>query len=363
MKENCVIFDTNILTENKSTLNDIKYKIETTSDILIPKIVIEEIKAQKSRNINDDYLKIKSIIDKNSYIFKYEEKFKIEDALNISEDNIQKWFEKYCNNNVIEYDLITLNDVIERSKYKKPPFINEVGSSDKGFKNSIIWLSILKNEKIKSYKKVIFITNDKNGFIKRVNELIEEYKTEHENELIICTNIDELYNSLNISKIENKDIIEEEKEVMKINNVSELKENINACVSNILYTIYEDDWGNEHCDFNFNIYEKMKDEDVENFLVLLGEFLKENIFFNMLDITDLLIRCGIDSEGENVSAKDLNQLNDIYKNLKNNEELFKPFINFLKVEFNKLYKYKPKIEEDPFKDFGQEIANNDDLPF
>ena len=78
MKDYCVIFDTNILTENKKILNEIKLKLDLISDIFIPMIVIEEIEAQKSRNIKEDYLKIKAIIDKNSDIFKYEEKFNLD---------------------------------------------------------------------------------------------------------------------------------------------------------------------------------------------------------------------------------------------------------------------------------------------
>ena len=36
-----------------------------------------------------------------------------------------------------------LDKVLERSKYKKPPFYNENNSSDKGFKDTIILLTII----------------------------------------------------------------------------------------------------------------------------------------------------------------------------------------------------------------------------
>lgn len=88
MKEYCVIFDTNILTENKKILNDIKSKLDLIADIFIPRIVVEEIQAQRSRNIHTDYLKIKAIIEKNADIFKYQEKFKIDEILEESESKI-----------------------------------------------------------------------------------------------------------------------------------------------------------------------------------------------------------------------------------------------------------------------------------
>lgn len=366
MKDYCVIFDTNILTENKKILSDIKTKLDLIADIFIPKIVIEEIEAQKSRSIQEDYFKIKAIIDKNSDKFKYEQKFNLDEILNNSENNIEKWFRKYCNNNIIDYSDIEITDILNRLKYKKAPFINELGSSDKGFKDSIIWVSILRNKKIQDYKKIVLVTNDKTGFIKRTKELYDEYNLEHTVSLVICSNIEELYNNLGITKLEKieENIEMPQKEIHKIDNIDDLKIKLNSCVDNLLYTIYEDDWGNEHCDNNFNIYSKMKEEDVECFLGLLGNFLNENIFFNSVDITELLNRCGIDSEGENVSSDYLSQLNQIYSDLKNNKDLYNPFINFLKVGFNKLYKFKPKIEEDPFKNFGKEVAlSDDDLPF
>lgn len=330
MKDYCVIFDTNILTENKKMLSDIKLKLNLVADIFIPKIVIEEIKAQKSRNINEDYLKIKAIFDKNSDIFKYEEKFNLDETLKYSESNIEKWFRVYCNNHIIDYTDIKITDVLSRLKYKKAPFINESGSSDKGFKDSIIWISILKNKKIQDYKKIVLVTNDKTGFIKRTKELYDEYYQEHTVSLVICSDIEELYNNLGITKPER---IENNSEKIqtdspKIDSIDNLKAELNTCIDNLLYTVYEDDWGNEHCDNNFNIYNKMKEEDVECFLNLLGDFLNENIFFNLVDITELLTRCGIDSVGENVSLDYLNQLNEIYKNLKNNKSLYNPFINF-----------------------------------
>lgn len=366
MKEYCVIFDTNILTENKKILNDIKSKLDLIADIFIPRIVVEEIQAQRSRNIHTDYLKIKAIIEKNADIFKYQEKFKIDEILEESESKIEKWFNAYCNNNIIDYNNIKINEILNRLKYKKAPFNNEIGSSDKGFKDSMIWISILKNKMLQNYKKIVLVTNDKTAFIKRTEELYDEYNKEHKVSLIICSNIEELYNNLGIIKLEKiEDNVEMSKaSVNKIDNIDDLKIKLNLCVDNILYTVYEDDWGNEHCNNNFIIYRKMKEEDIECFLNLLGSFLNENLFFKFVDITELLKKCGVECDGENVSLDYLNQLNQIYNDLKDNRKLYNPFINYLKVEFNKLYQIKPIIIEDPFKDFGNSVNSNDDgLPF
>ncbi len=362
MKDYCVIFDTNTLTGNKNKLNDIKSKIDLVADIFIPRIVIEEIEGQKSRIVNDDYLKIKYLINKNSDMFVYDEKFDLSEVLKTSEINIKKWLEKYCDNNVIEYGSVSLDDIITKVKYKMPPFINEAGSSDKGFKDSIIWISILKDKRLNNYKKVLFVTKDKTGFMKRKEELYNEFGQKHTIPIVFCYNIDDLYHELNII---NLDVANTENEKFefnnkKIDNIQDIKEELNACVNNIFYNIYEDSWGYEHCENKFEIYTKMDNDDVECFLLLLDDFLKENIFFNEINISDLLIGCGIESTDSNVSVTFINELNNIYKNLKDNKDLYKPFINFLKVEFNKLYKDNSSVDTKR-KGFGS--FDDSELPF
>lgn len=136
--------DTNILTEYKSDLTSIKEVLIASADIFIPRIVIEEIQGQKVRTIKDDYDKIKTGMKKHNGMFKFSENFNLDNEIIKVERDIAKWFEKYCDNNVLEYKNIKLSEVIKRSKYKMAPFINEANSSDKGFKDSIIWMSILK---------------------------------------------------------------------------------------------------------------------------------------------------------------------------------------------------------------------------
>lgn len=358
LKDYCVIFDTNTLLGNKKKLFDIKTKIELSSDIFIPRMVIDEVKAHKSREIREDFLQIKSIIDKNSGLFKYNENFKIDDVILKNEKSICKWLSDYCNNNIIERDDISLDDIIERANKKITPFNKDKQSSDKGFKDTIIWLSILNNKTINDYKKIIIVSSDKDAFIKNVKDLNDEYKECHDNTLEICSNIDELYEKIGIIKSEEETIVTNNDNKISINTIEELREKINVCVNKILYNVYEDDWGNQYSEKIFNIYDKMDNSDVECFLSLLGDFLKDNLFFENVDISDLLNGCGIRSAGEEVSSQYLNELNEIYNNIKQNEELYKPFLKLLKTEFNKLYIYKAKSKSSPFD--GNDDA---DLPF
>ena len=358
MKKYCVIFDTNILIENKIKLSEIKTKIKEISDIYIPRIVIDEVQAQKSRNITEDYLKIQGIIDKNKESFMYEEKFKLSDVISNSDESIEKWLRSYCNSNILEYKKIDLNDILSRLKYKKAPFINEVGSSDKGFKDTIIWLSIIKNEVLQDYDKIILVTNDKTGFVKRKDELYKEYEEQCTSSFIICSSTDEMYKELNIVNTDNLEETTNNTEDTTIENIEDIKNSLNNCVEHIIYIIYEDNWGNDRRNNRFCIYDKMNNEDVECFLSNLGDFLKENIFFDDMDICEILSACGVESVGEYVPAKYLEQLNEIYNKVKDKKDLYEPFIKFLKAKFNDVYTIKQKS-------FDSSLANidPDDLPF
>lgn len=97
----------------------------------------------KVRTIKDDYDKNKTSMKNNNGMFKFSENFNLDNEIINVERDIAKWFEKYCDNNVLEYKNIKLSEVIKRSKYIMAPFINEANSSDKGFKVSIIWMSKL----------------------------------------------------------------------------------------------------------------------------------------------------------------------------------------------------------------------------
>lgn len=355
LKKNCVIFDTNLINENKKVLLEIKEKLIPLSDILIPRMVIEEIQGQKSRAIKEDYSRIKGIIEKNCNYFKYEEKFKLKDVLLTNEKEIEKWFLDYCNNKFLEYEGVTLEEIISRAKNKQPPFINEVGSSDKGFKDSIIWKSILNSKELESYKIVIFATKDQSGFIKYNKELCDEYKKIHNSEIKICSSIESIYKLLNINE-DTDDKKEEPKLKIEPTDVHELKKNMNDCVETILYGIYEDQWGNEYREERFIIYNKVTDKEVSLFFESLEDFLIESIFFNYVNIFDLLNKCGIESTDGQVSVDELDRLNKIYESLKSDKKLLDAFVLFFKTKINELYRVKKYNYNDL--DIGE-----DELPF
>ena len=184
-----IIPDTNVFTYGKKKVTDLSklpldeyYKILKTLElndlnyevsIYFPEIVLLELL---------HHLELK-LIKRCSDLEKLESEFRNFEEITIINDNFD--IKKYCEN-LKEYYFKELNvipipsdgnaifkEILDMSIYKKPPFIE--GSSDKGFKDAILFLSLLKFAENNIYDKYILFSNDK-GFLNNIHVLQEEFK-------------------------------------------------------------------------------------------------------------------------------------------------------------------------------------------
>lgn len=171
---NILIADTNFLVNNTGKNKEIKEELENKDiKLYIPELVKTEFINIQLRKLDDvygsldGYKKIHAV-----WKLKYVEKSEAEEILEKSYDAL---FEKYFKESMILLNKEDMIDrVLERNKYKLPPFIKESNSSDKGFKDSMIFLSI-KDFIIKydNDANFYFITLD-NGFTKNKLKLEKE---------------------------------------------------------------------------------------------------------------------------------------------------------------------------------------------
>ena len=181
-----IIFDTNALylrskdfatfSVNKRVL-DLKGKIELRDVvdefiILVPEVSVEELFIQQlnefeqSKNeLQDKYSSFKSIDTINLKIsdFEYEQFLEAEKEKFLSGNNIFKI--PICNES-------RFKEIVKRALRKQPPFEGKDKQSDKGFKDVLIWESILEYSEDNQFN-IHFVTNDK-GF---KQTLIKEFKS------------------------------------------------------------------------------------------------------------------------------------------------------------------------------------------
>lgn len=120
--------------------------------IFVSQITVEEIISQKNK-VHADMIK---------KLYDYKKYFSSDFNLNGDkiEPNIRESVESYfkCNSiNIINYKNIELSKIIERSLENKSPFSE---NSDKGFKDTIIWESILSNNEISICDQIYLFTKD-----------------------------------------------------------------------------------------------------------------------------------------------------------------------------------------------------------
>jgi len=174
--KSAVIFDTNFIIAHMSNLIEVHQKLSEKFDVYVSDISIQERLSQKYLELEGKYERINKIKSEYSYLAKIEIKRTFDQQVEIDRKHTQKGYSDLFGDNIISFepDAETLKTVMDRVYKKIPPFINAENASDKGFKDTLLWLSLLLYFKDKGNESAIFITNDK-GFRNNADVLCKEF--------------------------------------------------------------------------------------------------------------------------------------------------------------------------------------------
>ncbi len=214
--EYLVVFDTNTLHINynkkgdftrfyfNATLDNVINKIEeldiySNIKIALPVVVWEELKKQRIQAFNTKFLEVKNKIEK----YKFPQLFYEINELNVTYDEfLHMQIEKYKKEldrrqvQIIYLDLPSdkrFSNIIARAFDKKAPFEGLNSNSDKGFKDALLWESILEYKDNKGNVCIMLYSKDC-----RFNEELEEefLKTFNDGAMIICKTELEVFEQL-----------------------------------------------------------------------------------------------------------------------------------------------------------------------
>lgn len=183
-----IVFDSNIVFCNeenqldkvfnsriKEVFDFLKSNKVTTVSLCVPKLVFDERVTQRVAQVENQFLKMNSAL-RNLKIF---------GIINIKEKAFKKEkFQKKINENALKTikrykikEIPTANIeqevLMQRALQKTAPFYGR-GKGDKGFKDTLMWLSLLKDAKNKQGCNYILFTNDESGFDQEICE--KEFK-------------------------------------------------------------------------------------------------------------------------------------------------------------------------------------------
>lgn len=172
------VFDTNFIIKNNQ-LDEVIENLSNTFDVYVTQISIDERIAQECRKIKEKYDNLEKISKEYDGIVEIDIKQSFEDRKAYYESGMQRHYEATFGSNIIGIPNYTdmLSKILKRANYKIPPFASAENASDKGFKDSLIWLSILEYFKESQKDVVVFVTDDK-GFINQADLLCKEFTTE-----------------------------------------------------------------------------------------------------------------------------------------------------------------------------------------
>ena len=217
---------------------------------------------------------------------------------------------------IIEIDYNDLlATVLERCKYKKPPFNNEENSSDKGFKDTILFLNIIQFMKNSEYDEIYLFTNDK-VINKFKNELQNEFFENTNKKLnIVSGNEDELYKILEIDKKESTNETKDENDNEIFPKITPKEKDIREQTKELLSNIFSEfeivnNW-------NFVTWKKAEVKDIKIILGDLGQLINKYIFLDKIDINYIF---DVQASKGTIKISDLETLSDLYREMNTEEK-------------------------------------------
>ena len=188
---------TDIYVEYIEALKNIKYKHELI--YYMPEIVLEELLIQKEFAFNETYKAFEQKYKDNSYGLLGElPKNNIKEILAQEKEEYKDKYKLIK----LEYTAELMEILVKEALMKKAPFDKSVEGkkTDAGFKDALIWKTIVLSTDIDECEEFYFFTSDK-AFDEGKQELINEFKLKHPktNINIICIKTDDSHrqNSLN----------------------------------------------------------------------------------------------------------------------------------------------------------------------
>ena len=342
------IFDTNFIIHNKR-LDRVVENLKDEYNIYVTQVSIDERIAQKCREIKENYDEVEHCIKEHDIIATIQFKITYEEYCQTIESALQKNYNNLFGDRIIPYysDGDTLDIILKRANKKEPPFSSAKNASDKGFKDCLLWLSLLEYFKTNGETEVVFVSED-GGFKDNSDYLCDEFRKITGKNIVIKPN--SYYNEL----------LESEKEELQIKkseplpDFSKIREQIEEVMDTLRWEVDEDYFGNENWYKTFVLQKEVDSKYMEIVFSGLKSTINDHIFecsipaFKVLDLDGRLV------EDKGIPMKKVENALHLYEDiLKKYPDYIEQFYNATAIIINR--SYNPPIHT--YEDIDE------DLPF
>lgn len=327
------VFDTNFIIQNK--LLEVIDNLQNDFVLYVTQLSIDERIAQQIRKNIEIYDEAEKLQKNNQQFFPIEYKKTKEEMKEYIKTGVQDIYNQTFKNTVIKYSTNSdsFKKVIQRASDKLPPFSNAKDASDKGFKDCILWFSILDYFKNNGQEEVLFITND-NGFLNNSEYLTNEFNSITGKSIEIKTIA--FYNEL-LGKDNEKD--EKKKEVKEIPNIDILRDKIIDIVEDIRLVRCINDFGDEYWVNTFSTSKRFDSKYIKCIFDSLPNRINKHYLENSIEATEVLeYDDRITNGNEEIPMRALEELQKLYEEVKTRfpqylEQLFEAIAKILNINY------------------------------
>lgn len=342
------VFDTNFIIQNKNLKEVIENLNKNNYTVYVTQVAIDERIAQECVKQKGKYEKLAALSNETKDFATITIDKKYEDVEVLYKTGMQKKYSDHFGKNIIPYsqDSEMFAKILQRAFMKIPPFITS--GTDKGFKDSLMWLSILDFFKASGENEIVFVSSD-NGFKESTTTLCEEFNEVTGKTIVIKPN--SYYNEL----LEAEKSEPVPKKPKPLPDFSLLRDRIHNTIYHLCFVISEDSWGNEMEEPVFLLSEKVDELDALFFFSGLEKTVSEHILEK--DVPTEVVFSALENFSPVMYSVSINTLEHALRLYEEIQEKYSEYENQFYTAvvnmFNRNYA-EPKVEP---------VFNDDDLPF
>ena len=348
MSKQALIFDTNFIIEHSKDLNTVVEKLSKTYEVFVTQLSIDERISQQYLDLKAKYDNAKKIANEMKSFAKLEFIKDFEDAYSSTKTWIQNNYTQLFQNKIIPFSKSeeTYAEIIDRVYKKKAPFIAK--SSDKGFKDTILWLSLIEYfSNNNNFESILFVSND-HGFTENAEILRKEFNLKTPLTIVIKNN--DFLNKL----------VQEEKEDNVLNNngitnikseeLNELRQDVQRILSRICtgtsFNPYEDGYRTYPL---FKISSYLEVTQIEDMLNNLQNILFNDLFATQFLFSSLFSGIYVFKDEYYIPRDDIESLKNLYDKIRSNyKQVLPQFYKVVTELINRNYDSNDFPEDIPF---------------
>lgn len=350
------VFDTNFIIQNQN-LDESLDKLKEKFSVYITQVSIDERIAQNCRDLKAQFDEAEKCKVKFNHFATISFKKTYEEESEFYQKGMQTKYENYFGDHIIPFtkDGEMLTTIIDRANKRLPPFSAAKDASDKGFKDCLLWLSMLAYFKDNGEDEIIFVTDDKSAFRNNTEYLQKEFHEVTGKTIEIHPN--SYYKEL--LKQPEKPITEPvpEKKPEELPNLDTFREEVEEAIEGLRGVDWENDFGDPQWSQTFTTSVPFDKDYAKTFFAGLRRDIADHIFEKSVPASKLLDYDGrvIDCDTE-IPMQNLEKALRIYQAvLSNYSQYSEQFFEAAAKILNRNYKAPPALPYD--------VDDDGELPF